>query len=224
MSVTTGSNIHATSGEAVFVPAHADSWGVGRHWFFPIGEGSRRRITVESVLSAVSMNSEEWYFVEYPDSSLLTNDRIEWPVIRKRLDPKNNKEKIVWKRTVELEKYHGSIELALNGKWLGLSAWNYVVLNTETGETQFQFQRFTIRKSSSHGCVPFFQTMRPCQKLGRSVAPGSLATISYFIVSGARYGVQSRSFKSHTTRPRIERAYESSGDRLSTDGSTMCLT
>ena len=126
--------------EAVFVPAHADSWGVGRHWFYPIGEGTRRRITVESVLSAVSMNSEEWYFDEYPDRSLLKNDRIGWPVIRKRLDSKNNKEKIVWKRTVELEKYHGSIELALNGKWLGLSAWNYVVLNTETGETQFQFQ------------------------------------------------------------------------------------
>ena len=102
--------------EAVFVPAHADSWGVGKHWFYPIYEGTRRRITVESVLSAVSMNSEEWYFVEYPDKSLLKKDRIAWPVVRKQLDPKNNIEQIIWKRMVELERYSGSIELSLNGK------------------------------------------------------------------------------------------------------------
>lgn len=132
--------------EAVFVPAHADSWGVGKHWFYPIGEGTRRRIAVESVLSAVSVNSEEWYFVEYPDRSLLKNDRIAWPVVRKQLDPTNNEEKIIWKRAVELEKYSGSIELSLNGKWLGLSAWNYVVLNTETGKTQFQFQTVHDKK------------------------------------------------------------------------------
>ena len=126
--------------EAVFVPAHADSWGVGRHWFYPISEGTRRRITVESVLSAVSMNSEEWYFVEYPDRSLLKNVRIAWPVVRKQLDPVTNEEKVIWKRMVELDHFNGSMELSRNGKWLGLSAWNYVVMNTETGETQFQFQ------------------------------------------------------------------------------------
>ena len=127
--------------EAVFIPAYADARGIGKHWFYPVSEGKNRRITVENVLSALSANSKEWYFVEYPaDRSVLKDDRIAWPVYRKQLDPARNEEKVIWHRMIELEHFNGSMELSLNGKWLGLSAWNYVVLDTQTGETRFEFQ------------------------------------------------------------------------------------
>lgn len=170
--------------EAVFVPAHADSWGVGRHWFFPIGEGSRRRITVESVLSAVSMNSEEWYFVEYPDRSLLKNDRIEWPVIRKQLEPVTNEEKVIWKRMVELDHFNGSMELSRNAKWLGLSAWNYVVLNTETGETRFQFQTVHDKKAQFARLRPVLPDNATISNMG-SIGSGRFLH-DYFLLHSKR--------------------------------------
>ena len=42
--------------------------------------------------------------------------------------------------SIELEHFSGNMRLSRNGKWLGLSAWDYVVLSAETGETRFRFR------------------------------------------------------------------------------------
>ena len=161
--------------EAVFIPAYADARGIGKHWFYPIAEGRTSRITVENMLSALSANSKEWYFVAYPaDRSVLKDDRIAWPVYRKQLDPARNEEKVIWHRMIELEHFYGSMELSLNGIWLGLSAWNYVVLDTQSGETRFEFQ--TVHDKEGQ-----FARLRPVLPVNATVSDmGSLDSGRFF--------------------------------------------
>ena len=126
--------------EAAFIPVHADARGQGRHWFYPIDEGKPRRLTIRNFVSASFANSTEWYFVEYPEQSTLKQERVLWTVHRKELNPTRNEEKVIWRRTIELERFIGIMELSGNGKWLRLAARNYTVLNAETGKTHLQFK------------------------------------------------------------------------------------
>ncbi len=130
--------------EAVFVPGYADSWGRGNYSFYPIAQARPRQITVNSVESAQLANSNEGYFVEPADGTSRGDDRGSWTIYRKELNASKNEEKVVWRRTVELSHFYGNMQISLNGKWLGLSAWEYLVLNTKTGDTQLQFR--TVRE------------------------------------------------------------------------------
>ena len=125
--------------EVMFEPAHADAMGRGSHWFYPLGEGIPRRITVKFGKAAVFSDSTNWYFVDYSSSPSDDDRGKQWKIYRKKLNPTLNEEKTLWETTIELDYFYGNIVLSQNGKWLALSSWNYTVLNTTNGETKLQF-------------------------------------------------------------------------------------
>ena len=125
--------------EVVFKPAHADAMGRGVYWFYPVGEGRARRITVEGMWAALLTSSEHGYFVDYPDDLDPHDVGSEWKVTRRRLDPSRGDAEELWSSRLTVRHYGGGLSLSENGKWLGLSGWDYKVLETESGETIFDF-------------------------------------------------------------------------------------
>lgn len=140
--------------EAEFTPAYADAWGRGNHWFFPIHVGERRRINVNDVESALFATSKEGYFVKRYRETKQKQARRLWKIYRTERDPTTDENRVIWQRTIELENFNGSMVLSRNGRWLGIRAWEYVVLSTQTGETQFHF-RFVGDKKAQ------FERLRP---------------------------------------------------------------
>ena len=125
--------------EVMFEPAYADSMGRGTHWFFPLDQGKPHRITVKDGRAAVFSNSSSLYFVDYTSTVPGENQGRTWNVSRRELSPAHKAEKLLWERNIDLDYFYGTLILSPNGRWLGLSAWNYTVLSTDTGETKLKF-------------------------------------------------------------------------------------
>ncbi len=137
----------ADSSEIMFTPAHADARGVGTYWIYPVGEGRARGISVQDSWGALLTSSENGYFVDRPDE--LAPDEVGdvWQVTRRRLDASTGTSEVLWSRRVDVSNHHGLLSLSQNGRWLGLSGWNYKVLDTKSGETVFDFPRAPDRKA-----------------------------------------------------------------------------
>ena len=144
----------ADSSEIMFTPAHADARGVGTYWIYPVGEGRARRISVQDSWGALLTSSENGYFVYRPDE--LAPDEVGdvWQVTRRRLDASTGTSEVLWSRRVDVSNHHGLLSLSQNGKWLGLSGWNYKVLDTESGETVFDFPRAPDRNAVLERLAP----------------------------------------------------------------------
>lgn len=125
--------------EIVFTPSHADAMGRGVYYFYPVGEGRTRRITVESNWAALLTSSENGYFVDRPEELTAEESGSVWQVTRRRLDPTNDEIVELWGRRLRVDWFGCRLSLSQNGKWLGFSGWDYKVLNTATGETVFKF-------------------------------------------------------------------------------------
>ncbi|MCY3884060.1 MAG: hypothetical protein OXG24_04005 [Gammaproteobacteria bacterium] len=125
--------------EIVFRPAHADAAGNGVYWFYPVGDGRVRRVTVERYWAALLTSSEYGYYVDRPDDLDPEEVGDVWEVTARRLDPSTGDSADLWSTRLSVRKHYGLLSLSENGKWLGLSGWDYKVLDTENGETIFDF-------------------------------------------------------------------------------------
>lgn len=135
------------SSEIMFTPAHADAMGVGTYWIYPVGEGRARRITVQDSWAAWLTSSENGYFVDWPDELEPEERGDVWQVTRKRIDPSKGETEVLWSSRVYVKNHDGSLSLSQNGRWLGVDGWNYKVLDTNTGETVFDFPESPDREA-----------------------------------------------------------------------------
>ncbi len=135
------------SSEIMFTPAHVDAMGVGTYWIYPIGEGRTRRVTVQDSWGAWLTSSENGYFVDRPDDLEPEERGDVWQVSRKRIDPSKGETEVLWSSRVYVRHHDGMLSLSQNGKWLGVDGWNYKVLDTNTGETVFDFPESPDREA-----------------------------------------------------------------------------
>ena len=125
------------SREIMFQPAHADAMGIGTYWFYPVNEGTVRRIAVKNDYGALLISSREGYFAHRPED--LTPDG-KWRITRRTFDATNATLDVVWSRTLDLENFSGRMSLSDNGQWLGVHGWNFHVLDTQSGDTVFRYR------------------------------------------------------------------------------------
>lgn len=156
--------------EVVFIPAHADTRGNGVYWFYPVGDGRRvRRVTVEGYRGAILPSSERSYYVDRPDDL----DSVEvgdiWEVTARRLDPSIGVFVDLWSTRLSVRNYDGDLSLSENGRWLGLSGWDYKVLDTENGETIFDFPKTSDPEARLARLAPI---------LGEGATEADLGTLS----------------------------------------------
>lgn len=131
-----GYSLDAT--EIVFTPAHSDAMGRGVYWFYPVGDGRKRQVTIEGFWSAMLTSSENGYFVQHPDDIDPDESGGGWKVSKRLLSSTGESEEL-WSLELNVRKLSGLMSLSENGKWLGLSGSEYMVIDTDTGETIFTF-------------------------------------------------------------------------------------
>lgn len=128
------------SSEVVFMSAQEDSSGMGIYYFYPVEDTNKpRRITVEGGWSALLTSSENGYFVDSPDDVDPHEFGDVWQVTRRRIDASNDEVVDLWSKRLHIRKHDGELSISQDGQWLGLSGYEYKVLNTETGETVFSY-------------------------------------------------------------------------------------
>ncbi len=126
--------------EVVFMSAQDDSSGMGIYYFYPVKDTTKpRRITVESGWGALLTSSENGYFVDSPDELEPHEFGDVWQVTRRRIDVSNGETEDLWSRRLHIHNHSGRLSISQNGEWLGLSGYDYTVLDTETGETVFSY-------------------------------------------------------------------------------------
>lgn len=134
-----GVNYSLDGSEIVFHSAQEDSMGKGVYYFYPIGEGRPRRIKVEGSWGALLTSSENGYFVDRPDDLKPGEFGDVWQVTRRRIDVANDETQDIWSKRLPIRNHGGHLSISQNGKWLGMSGYDYKVLDTETGETIFSY-------------------------------------------------------------------------------------
>lgn len=123
--------------EVAFSPAQL--YGRGFHWFYS-GNGERaRRIKVEGFRSVLLTSSENGYFVERAYEADADESEEVWEVTRRRFLHSIGQSEALWSVLLSIEDFGSRLSVSENGKWLGLFASDYTVLDTETGETIFDF-------------------------------------------------------------------------------------
>ncbi|MXW54341.1 MAG: hypothetical protein F4X44_12605 [Gammaproteobacteria bacterium] len=177
----------ADSSEIMFTPAHADAMGIGTYWIYPVGEGRARRITVQDSQGAWLTSSENGYVVDRPDGLALEERGDVWQVTRKRFDLSIGGTEVLWSSRVYVKNHYGMLSLSQNGRWLGLSGWNYKVLDTNTGETVFDFPRAPDRKAVFARLAPVLPegaTLADVGRIGNIRFKGN-SLVSYRMVGDA---------------------------------------
>lgn len=123
--------------EVVFSPANTSGQGV--YWFYSLYGERMRRMTVEGFWSALVTSSENGYFVERVYEADSDASKEVWEVSRRRIPHTIGQQEELWNVSLSIEDLGRRLSVSENGKWLGLFASDYTVLDTETGETIFDF-------------------------------------------------------------------------------------
>ncbi len=128
---------YALGGKEIVVsqPEHADSAGKGTYWFYPVGEGRARRITVKDVFSALVVSSREAYFVEQPAGARWGV----WRIAKRRIDAGAGTTEELWHNVLDLRSGGRLSGVSDDGRWLGVHGWDFHVLNTGNGESVFEY-------------------------------------------------------------------------------------
>ncbi len=132
-------NYSLDSSEIVFYSSQADATGRGVYYFYSVEDGRRRRITIEGDWAAMLTSSELGYFVSVPEELDPIDFGNVWQVTKRRLDPSRGETEDLWSKRIEIREHHGLLSISQNGKWLGMSGYDYKVLDTENGEAIFSF-------------------------------------------------------------------------------------
>lgn len=137
-----GYSIYYTLGDkevAVYDSEQADANGRGTYWFYPVGEGPARRVTVEDVFGALVVSSREAYFAD-PKGGRKNRRQGVWRVSKHRIDANKGTTEELWHNVLETP-FHGMLSLSDDGRWLGVHGWDFHVLNTQSGESVFEYPR-----------------------------------------------------------------------------------
>ena len=119
---------------AVYLPASSDAGGLGTYWFYSVGEGRPQRVTVEDVYSALVFSSREAYFVEPQGEG-----RRFWRASKRRIDADKGTTEELWHNVLEMDHFYGGLDISFDGRWLGVEGWNFRVLDTQSGESVFEY-------------------------------------------------------------------------------------
>ncbi len=125
--------------EIMFHVSRPDAMGLGTYWFYPVGDGGVRRVTVEGGTGAFLISSEEGFFTNRPEGLNLDEHPSVWQVSRRRFGADMNDD--LWSRRLDLREFDGRISVSGNGRWLGVHGWNYHVLDAKSGDTLFRYPR-----------------------------------------------------------------------------------
>lgn len=90
-------------------------------------------------MGAVLVSSREGYFANVPDAAL--KDGGLWRVTKRRFDAEEGTTEDVWHRDLDPGRFGGRLFVSDNGRWLGVSGWEFHVLETDTGRTVFQYSK-----------------------------------------------------------------------------------
>ena len=86
------------------------------------------------------VSSEEGYFAYPPREIAKTGTPEPWRIVRRRFGYGDEPGAVdEWSLDIELAGYGGTMIVSDDGRWLGLKAWDFVLLDAETGETVFEF-------------------------------------------------------------------------------------
>ena len=125
--------------EIIFYSSQTDASGLGTYWFYPTGEGRVRRIEVEGGRGAVLASSSEGYLADQPpDLGEEERDSV-WRVTKRRFDAGEGSAGEAWSRTLDLRIFDGDMFASDDGRWLALQAWDFHVLDTDTGNVVFRY-------------------------------------------------------------------------------------
>jgi len=125
--------------EIMFHLSESDAGGLGTYWFYPTGEGKVRRVEVEGGMGAVLASSSEGYFVDQPPDLNEGERHSIWRVTKRRFDTGEGSIDDVWSRTLDLQNFGGDMFASSNGRWLAVDGWDFHVLDTDTGNTVFEY-------------------------------------------------------------------------------------
>ena len=108
------------------------------YWFYPLGEGRTKRITIQPrgyAIRALVVSSREAYFMEQSDWDV-------WGITKRRFDTSTGTTEDLWHNVLDLHRGgSGSRIISDDGRWLGVHGRNFQVLNTENGESVFEYPR-----------------------------------------------------------------------------------
>ena len=109
----------------------------------PSIEGSRADIVIDDGVFMVRVvSSGEGYFAYSPATWARTGDPETWRIVRRRFGYRDDPTvEDVWSREISLAGYGGTMIESDDGRWLGLNAWDFVLLDAVTGETVFAYPK-----------------------------------------------------------------------------------
>ena len=94
------------------------------------------------------VSSEAGYFAYAPPEFAKTGMPDRWRIVRRRFGYGDDAGTVdEWSLDIELSGYAGTMIPSDDGRWLGLKAWDFVLLDAATGETVFDFPRWTRPRS-----------------------------------------------------------------------------
>ena len=131
---------YALGGQEIVVKQREGPYtrGRGTYWFYPLGEGRSKRITIpkgDYDFSALVVSSREAYFMEQ-------SDRDVWGITKRRIDTSTGTTEDLWHNVLDLRGdiyRHRLMIISEDGRWLGAHSRNFHVLNTENGESVFEY-------------------------------------------------------------------------------------
>ena len=105
-----------------------------------IADGVADVVVDDNAFVAQIVSSEEGYFAYPPSTFASTGTPEKWRIVRRRFgygdEPDTDEE---WSLDIELSGYGGTMIPSADGRWVGLKAWDFVLLDAATGETVFVF-------------------------------------------------------------------------------------
>lgn len=124
---------YTLDGKDVVVYQRTDATGMGSYGFYPVGGGRTQGTTIKEFFSALVVSRREAYFVETEAPGVRR-------ITKRRLDARTDTVKELWHNVLDLR--GGWLNgISSDGRYLGIRAQNFHVLNTENGQVVFQFPR-----------------------------------------------------------------------------------
>ena len=129
------------SSEIMFIPSHADAFGIGTYWFYSVRDGQERSIEITDFNSALLISSSTAYTAKYViEESERRNSDI-WQISKRAISSDGYLSDTIWETELELENFDGRMSISDKGRWLALSSWDFIVVETDSGDEVLNFRQ-----------------------------------------------------------------------------------